>query len=244
MPADGLRQQAVPLPLTRCVPPAACTAPVPPAQQRLPTGPPPCTAPGHPVPSQATGLLFRQRALTSLPTGALCLHSHMSGLCPGLVAICGKDACTVGNWTQLAGLLELSLRCSVSPRSCTGCSGTSEYSHLERVGVYSIETWGGLGSQASLACRADRSAQGAGGGALALLSEQRGAPSSAPCCGGGEAAMALTWVAYRVGYMFRETGQALERLGCRMQGSNAYLEDCAITCCLCLAAFARVLPGT
>lgn len=37
---------------------------------------------------------------------------------------------------------------------------------------------------------------------------------------------ALTWVAYRVGYMFRETGQALERLGCRMQGSNAYLEVC------------------
>lgn len=38
--------------------------------------------------------------------------------------------------------------------------------------------------------------------------------------------MVLQWVAYRVGYMFRETGQALERLGCRMQGSNAYLEVC------------------
>ena len=42
----------------------------------------------------------------------------------------------------------------------------------------------------------------------------------------------LRWVAYRVGYMFRETGQALERLGNRMQGSNAYLEPCAPSVCI------------
>lgn len=43
----------------------------------------------------------------------------------------------------------------------------------------------------------------------------------------------LRWVAYRVGYMVRETGQALERLGNRMQNSNAYLEPCAPLQSLC-----------
>jgi len=110
--------------------------------------------------------------------------------------------------------------------------------------VYSWNAETGLGSRPALLVGQTGLLKQQVGGALPLLREQGGAPSSAQCCGGGEAAMALTWVAYRVGYMFRETGQALERLGCRMQGSNAYMEDCAITCCLCLAAFARVLLVT
>lgn len=29
----------------------------------------------------------------------------------------------------------------------------------------------------------------------------------------------------KLGFMIKETGQALDRLGCRLQGSNVHLED-------------------
>ena len=35
----------------------------------------------------------------------------------------------------------------------------------------------------------------------------------------------MSGIMRRLGAMIRETGQALDRLGCRLQGSNAYLED-------------------
>ena len=34
-------------------------------------------------------------------------------------------------------------------------------------------------------------------------------------------------VLYHLGFLVRETGQALDRLGCNLQGSNAYKEQCA-----------------
>ena len=35
----------------------------------------------------------------------------------------------------------------------------------------------------------------------------------------------MSGILHRVGFMIRETGQALDRLGCRLQGSNVFLED-------------------
>ena len=35
----------------------------------------------------------------------------------------------------------------------------------------------------------------------------------------------MSGIMRRLGSMIRETGQALDRLGCRLQGNNAYLED-------------------
>ena len=35
----------------------------------------------------------------------------------------------------------------------------------------------------------------------------------------------MSGILHRVGFMIRETGQALDRLGCRLQGSSAFLED-------------------
>lgn len=36
----------------------------------------------------------------------------------------------------------------------------------------------------------------------------------------------MSWLLYRAGFWVRETGQALDRLGCRLQGSNAFNEEC------------------
>ena len=36
----------------------------------------------------------------------------------------------------------------------------------------------------------------------------------------------MSWLLYRAGFWVRETGQALDRLGCRLQGSNAFTEEC------------------
>ena len=38
-------------------------------------------------------------------------------------------------------------------------------------------------------------------------------------------ARAMSAILHRLGFMIRETGQALDRLGCRLQGSNVYLEE-------------------
>eukprot|EP00884_Botryococcus_braunii_P018750 jgi/Botrbrau1/5559/Bobra.0023s0042.1 len=34
----------------------------------------------------------------------------------------------------------------------------------------------------------------------------------------------MSWFLYRLGFAIRETGQALDRLGCRLQGNDAFLE--------------------
>lgn len=35
----------------------------------------------------------------------------------------------------------------------------------------------------------------------------------------------MSGVFQRLGFIIRETGQALDRLGCRLQGNNAFLEE-------------------
>jgi len=46
----------------------------------------------------------------------------------------------------------------------------------------------------------------------------------------------MSWLLYRAAFWVRETGQALDRLGCRLQGSIAFNEECK----LAQPAFARV----
>ena len=43
----------------------------------------------------------------------------------------------------------------------------------------------------------------------------------------------MSWLLYRAAFWVRETGQALDRLGCRLQGSNAFSEECKS----CLSVF-------
>lgn len=47
----------------------------------------------------------------------------------------------------------------------------------------------------------------------------------------------MSGLTYSLGFVVRETGRALDRLGCQLQGSKAYLEECAplVLCYACTA---------
>ena len=53
------------------------------------------------------------------------------------------------------------------------------------------------------------------------LPSPRPEPCSRPEAGGGT----MAWFTYRIGAMFRETGIALDRLGCQLQGRASYAEE-------------------
>ena len=36
----------------------------------------------------------------------------------------------------------------------------------------------------------------------------------------------MSGLAYSMGFIFRETGRALDRLGCQLQGNTAFMEEC------------------
>jgi len=36
----------------------------------------------------------------------------------------------------------------------------------------------------------------------------------------------MSGLTYQLGFIFRETGRALDSLGCRLQGNKAYMEEC------------------
>ena len=38
----------------------------------------------------------------------------------------------------------------------------------------------------------------------------------------------MAWFTYRIGAIFRETGIALDRLGCQLQGKGSYAEERAL----------------
>jgi gamma-carbonic anhydrase len=40
----------------------------------------------------------------------------------------------------------------------------------------------------------------------------------------------MSWVLYRVGFWIRETGQALDKVGCFLQGNASYAEEGELTC--------------
>ena len=43
----------------------------------------------------------------------------------------------------------------------------------------------------------------------------------------------MAWFTYRIGAIFRETGIALDRLGCQLQGKGSYAEERALLSLLC-----------
>lgn len=51
----------------------------------------------------------------------------------------------------------------------------------------------------------------------------------------------MSWLLYRVGFWFRETGQALDRVGCRLQGNTAFVEECMSRDACTLFAYADEL---
>jgi hypothetical protein len=42
----------------------------------------------------------------------------------------------------------------------------------------------------------------------------------------------MSGLLHRLGFIIRETGQALDVLGCKLAGSNTYLEDSEWTTCM------------
>lgn len=50
----------------------------------------------------------------------------------------------------------------------------------------------------------------------------------------------MSWLLYRIGLAFRETGQALDRVGCVVAGSRAYQEPSERVSFLQVVGFRRV----